>query len=64
MEQGKPVVLSPLFSPPAWVGGGAWWRCLVLPLLRRGRVVLAAADLPLVELQKTRALPVISARVF
>ena len=28
MEQGQVVVLSPLFSPPAWVGVGRWWRCL------------------------------------
>ena len=40
-EQGKPVVLSPLFSPPARVGIGTWWRCLVLPLLRRGMVLIA-----------------------
>ena len=26
------MVLSPLFSPPAWVGVAAWRRCLVFPL--------------------------------
>ena len=34
MEQGKAVVLSSIFSPPAWVGIGIWWRCLIFPLLR------------------------------
>ena len=32
VEQGKPVVLSDLFSPPAWVGVGAWWRSPVFPI--------------------------------
>ena len=40
-EQGQAVVLSQLFSPPARVGIGTWWRCLVLPLLRRGMVLIA-----------------------
>ena len=34
MEQGEVVVLSDIFSPPAWVGIGMWWRCLIFPLLR------------------------------
>ena len=34
VEQGKPVVLFPLFSPPAWVGVETWWRCLIFPLSR------------------------------
>ena len=33
MEQGQAVVLSSIFSPPARVGVGAWWRSLVFPLL-------------------------------
>ena len=33
VEQGQAVVLSDIFSPPAWVGVGAWWRCLVFSLL-------------------------------
>ena len=35
-EQGQAVVLSPLFSPPARVGVGAWRRRLVFPLSRDG----------------------------
>ena len=35
-EQGKPVVLSHIFSPPAPVGLGAWRRRLVFPLSRDG----------------------------
>ena len=33
VEQGQAVVLSHIFSPPAWVGVGAWRRLLVFPLL-------------------------------
>ena len=36
VEQGKLVVLSHIFSPPARVGVGTWRRCLVLPLLWDG----------------------------
>ena len=32
VEQGKAVVLSHIFSPPAWVGVGTWRRRLVFPL--------------------------------
>ena len=50
VEQGKVVVLSHIFSPPAWVGVGAWWRYLVFPLLRRGwlsrRLMVPAKTFP------------------
>ena len=59
-EQGQAVVLSSLFSPPARVGVGAWWRSPVFPIhsslfpltflcgARRPRRAIGTAPLPVI----------------